>query len=288
MKNFNLCQDFTIACPLKRLLITSHNTEKGIRVRSLFERTSLNRGFKIVDENPDLIISIGGDGTMLRAIREYKIFGVPFVGINAGSLGFLPNFSPDEESLSFLLDMIESGKYRIINRPILEISMIDEEGSIYKNFAYNELIVKYANMKMMDIMIYIDDVLFNKYTGDGLAVSTPLGTTGYSIWAGAAVINPDLPCYQLTPINPNNSSINNPLLYPIVIPEYQRLRFEIKNRDNSYVVASCDGNAFENRLFKRLDIGISKEKIKIIESCDYDYWAALKSKILDKNIQKKG
>ncbi len=270
--------------PLKRILISSYDSDRGLMVRSLFERTAIDRGFKIVNDAPDIVASIGGDGNMLRTIRQYKHFGVPFVGINAGSLGFLPNFKSDEHSILKLFDMLETREYKVIMRPILDISMEDEEGCVYKDFAYNEFMIKYSNMKMMTIDIYIDGVKFNEYTGDGLAVSTPLGATGYAIWAGAAVVNPDLPCYQLTPINPNNSSINNPLLYSIVIPEKQKILFEVRNRDKVHVMASCDGNNVQSSFFKNIELSISDEKIGVIESCDYDYWAVLKSKILDKNL----
>lgn len=270
--------------PLKRLLIKSFDSEKGIDVRSSFERMCIDRGFKIVSENPDVVVSVGGDGTMLRAVREYGESGLPLVGINAGRLGFLPNFNSDESSLLELLNALEQGNYRIINRPLLDVEMVDEMGEIYRDFAFNEVVVKYSNMKMMDIGINIDKVLFNHFTGDGIVVSTPLGTTGYAIWAGAAVLNPDMPCYQLTPINPNNSSVNNPLLYSLVIPEQQLLYLEIFNENKNMVVVSCDGNTVQNKLFSSISIGISNRKVKVIESFDYDYWAVFKSKILDKNL----
>lgn len=269
---------------LKRLLLSSFDSGRGEKIRSEFFELCEEEGLIIVDENPDLVVSIGGDGTMLRTIREYKKYGVPFVGINAGRLGFLPNFSSDEAALRSLIEKIKSGNYRIIRRPLLDVETTDEDGCHYKNDAFNELVVKFSNMKMMDIGIEISGRHFNDFTGDGIVISTPLGSTGYAIWAGAAALNPELPCYQLTPINPNNASIRNPLLYPLVLPEYERISLNIRNREKTPVVVSMDANSYESRLFNRIDVKISEERVEVIESRDYDYWTIFKSKLLDKNL----
>lgn len=269
---------------LTRLLLSSFDSARGGEVRSQFYELCEKRGLKIVEEDPDLVVSIGGDGTMLRTIREYKKYGVPFVGINAGRLGFLPNFRPDQAALSSLLDMLKSGNYRLISRPLLDVDTRDEDGGHYKNDAFNELVVKFSNMKMMEIGIEISGRHFNDFTGDGIVISTPLGSTGYAIWAGAAALNPELPCYQLTPINPNNASIRNPLLYPLVLPEREKITLNIRNREKTPVVVSMDANSYESRLFQRIDVKISEERVQVIESKDYDYWSIFKSKLLDKNL----
>lgn len=269
---------------LSRLLLSSYDGARGGEIRSLFCELCKTEGLSIVEEAPDLVVSIGGDGTMLRTIREYKKYGVPFVGINAGRLGFLPNFSSETAALKSLIEMIKTGNYRIIRRPLLDVETIDEDGGHYKNEAFNELVVKFSNMKMMEIGIEISGRHFNDFTGDGIVISTPLGSTGYAIWAGAAALNPELPCYQLTPINPNNASIRNPLLYPLVLPERERITLNIKNREKTPVVVSMDANSYESRLFNRIDVKISEERVEVIESRDYDYWSIFKSKLLDKNL----
>lgn len=269
---------------LNRLLLSSFDGGKGSEIRSHFYELCKAEGLQIVDEAPDLVVSIGGDGTMLRTIREYKKYGVPFVGINAGRLGFLPNFSSDREALSSLIDKIKSGNYRVIMRPLLDVETTDEDGGHYKNDAFNELVVKFSNMKMMEIGIEISGRHFNDFTGDGIVISTPLGSTGYAIWAGAAALNPELPCYQLTPINPNNASIRNPLLYPLVLPEKEEITLHIRNREKTPVVVSMDANSYESRLFQRIDVKIAEERVQVIESRDYDYWTIFKSKLLDKNL----
>lgn len=269
---------------LTRILLSSSDGDRSEKIRLDFCELCEHKGFQIVEEDPDLVVSIGGDGTMLRAIREYKKLGVSFVGINAGRLGFLPNFKSDAASLNTLLDMLKNGNYRIIHRPVLDVDTRDEDGGHYKNDAFNEVVVKFSNFKMMDIGIDISGRHFNDFTGDGIVISTPLGTTGYAIWAGAAALNPELECYQLTPINPNNASIRNPLLYPLVLPERESITLHIKNREKTPVVVSMDGNSYESRLFSRIDVRISDEKVGVIESNDYDYWSIFKDKLLDKNL----
>ncbi len=266
----------------KRFLLYSSDNEKSKSVLNKFQDLCVNRGFDIVRDNPDFVVSIGGDGTMLRSIRDYKDLSVPFIGINAGSLGFLPTFKSDDDSLNELLELIIKSDYHILMRPLLEVEIKNTRGKVKKDFAFNEVFTKYANTKMMEMDIYIDNEHFNSYTGDGIVVSTPLGATGYAIWSGASILKPSMPCYQLTPINPNNSSIRNPLLYSMIISETEELKFEIKNHETNVVAVSCDGNVLLDRHIESINIRIAKERIGIIESKDYDYWKIFKHKILNK------
>ncbi len=266
----------------QNLLLSCSDNEKGIKVKDNFAGLALAKGFNIVDENPDFIVSIGGDGTMLRSIRDFKHFKVPYIGINAGSLGFLPTFKSDKKALEQLLELVKNADYSVLMRPLLDVEMTHVDGEISYDFAFNEVFTKYANNKMLESDIFIDAKHFNYYTGDGFVVSTPLGATGYAIWSGAAVLKPSTPCYQLTPINPNNSSIHNPLLYSMIIPENQVLQFDIKNNQGNLISVSCDGNSYMEKDIASIKIGISRERIAIVESRDYDYWGIFKSKILGK------
>ncbi|PID82855.1 MAG: hypothetical protein CSB15_01235 [Clostridiales bacterium] len=267
---------------MKKILVFSADNEVSTKASKMFYKLAIKEGFDIVTDNPDIVISIGGDGTMLKAIREYKHFEVPFVGINAGNLGFLPNVSHDEVSIIRLLDALYKEEYLLMSRPTLKVIAKAKNEKVYEDFAFNEVIVKYDDMKMMVSDIYLDDYKFNKFAGDGFVVSTPLGSTGYAIWAGASVINAELPVYQLTPINPNNSSINNPLLYPLVISEEQKLKFIFHDKFSNKTVIGCDGSSFMNSVIDSVEISVNKEKIKIVEWNDYNYWQVFKSKILDK------
>ncbi len=267
---------------MKKLFVDVADSDKAREVYTRFKRLAIDKGFDFDDKAPDIVISIGGDGQMIKTIRQHKHFSVPFAGINAGRLGFLPNVCKDDDCINRFLTAVSSGEYQLKLRPLLRVSAKNADDVIFENFAFNEVIVKYSSIKLMRTDIYIDDVHFNHYTGDGIVVSTPLGSTGYAIWAGAAVINADLPLYQLTPINPNNSSINNPLLYPLVISEEQRLSFKLDNAFLSEVVVGYDGRSFIDKDVKTVDISVSDERVKILEWHDYNYWQVFKSKILDK------
>ncbi len=266
----------------KKLLLSYFDKIRGEKVKNKFAELALAKGFDIVEEKPDFIVSIGGDGTMLKSIREHKHFNVPYIGINAGTLGFLQAFKSDMKSIEKLLDLIKTGNYNVLERPLLEVEISHVNGKVNRDFAFNEVFTKYANIKMLEADIFIDDQHFNLYTGDGFVVSTPLGATGYAIWAGAAVLKPSTPCYQLTPINPNNSSIHNPLLHSMIIPEDEVLRFDIKNNEGNMIAVSCDGNVYLDKDVSSIKVRISREKIGIVESKDYDYWTIFKSKILEK------
>ncbi len=269
---------------MKRILIHHNYKKDSLAVKKKLLALMAQRGFQFVDSDPEVIVAIGGDGTMLSAVRDHRLKKVPFIGINTGSLGFLPNVRTD--NIEALLDALESESYNIMSYPLLKVICKTVMGEEVESYAFNEILIKHLEPRLMEAKIFINGKAFNYFTGDGFIISTPLGATGYAIWAGGVATHSELPVYQLTPLNPNDNSINRPLKTSMVVPLETEIDFQIIKASSREVIVACDGCKVSNDYISELHIRASKREIRFIRLENYDYFEFFKSKIIDKNISR--
>lgn len=269
---------------MKRLLIHHNYKRESMAVKAKLLALMAERGFVSVDENPDVIVAIGGDGTMLSAVRDHRSKKAPFIGINTGSLGFLPNVRPD--NMSGLLDALEKENYNIQSYPLLKVICKTVMGEQVESYAFNEILIKHLEPRLMEAKIFINGKAFNYFTGDGFIISTPIGATGYAIWAGGVATHSELPVYQLTPLNPNDNSINRPLKTSMVVPLETEIDFKVVKASSREVIVACDGCKVSNDYISELHIRASKREIRFLRLENYDYFEFYKAKIIDKNISR--
>lgn len=269
---------------MKRILIHHNYKKDSMAVKKKLLELMAQRGFLSVDENPEVIIAIGGDGTMLSAVRDHRAKKVPFIGINTGSLGFLPNVRPD--NIIGLLDGLEKRTYNVQSYPLLKVTCKTVMGEEVESYAFNEILIKHLEPRLMEAKIFINGKAFNYFTGDGFIISTPLGATGYAIWAGGVATHSELPVYQLTPLNPNDNSINRPLKTSMVVPLETEIDFQVIKASSREVIVACDGCKVSNDYISELHIRASKREIRFIRLGEYDYFEFYKAKIIDKNISR--
>jgi NAD+ kinase len=187
--------------------------------------------FKSLDNSFDLLISIGGDGTILRAISYVKDLNIPIVGINTGRLGFLATIPMN--TVEKALDEIFEGNYRISKRSLLAITVGEGEAVFDLNFALNEITVSRKNTtSMISVETWLDDEYLTSYWADGLIVSTPTGSTGYSLSCGGPVIMPESDSFVLTPIAPHNLNAR-----PLVISSNKIIKLKVSGREDEHLVS---------------------------------------------------
>jgi NAD+ kinase len=187
--------------------------------------------FKILDNSFDLLISIGGDGTILRAITYVKDLNIPIVGINTGRLGFLATIPMN--TVEKALDEIFEGNYRTSKRSLLAITVGEGEAVFDLNFALNEITVSRKNTtSMISVETWLDDEYLTSYWADGLIVSTPTGSTGYSLSCGGPVIMPESDSFVLTPIAPHNLNAR-----PLVISSNKIIKLKVSGREDEHLVS---------------------------------------------------
>lgn len=230
--------------------------------------------FDTLDESFDLLVSVGGDGTILRAITFVKNIDIPIIGINTGRLGFLATVSVNQIESAFK-NIIE-GKYRISERSLLSVETSPENKDVSSlNFALNEVAVSRKNTtSMINVETFLDDEYLTTYWSDGLIISTPTGSTGYSLSCGGPVITPGTNTFVLTPIAPHNLSAR-----PLAIPDSTVIQLKVDGRENSHLI-SLDSRIATLENGTIITIKKADFKIKMIDLLDESFLVTLRKKLL--------
>lgn len=233
-----------------------------------------NKQFDTLDTTFDLFISIGGDGTILRAITFVKDLGIPIIGINTGRLGFLATIPVNDIELA--IQNIIDGKYRISERSLLSIKTSSKnEDIIAMNFALNEIAVSRKNTtSMITVETYLNGEYLTSYWSDGLILSTPTGSTGYSLSCGGPVITPDTNSFVITPIAPHNLSAR-----PLIIPDDTEIQLKVTGREESHLV-SLDSRIATLENGTLITIKKAPFKIKMVDLLNESFLTTLRKKLL--------
>ncbi len=188
--------------------------------------------FSELDSSFDLFFSIGGDGTILKAVTFVADSGIPIVGINTGRLGFLATIQKEELTKS--LTQILEGKYTISERTLLTVETTPASNEVQPlNFAMNEVAVNRKNTtSMIKVETLVDDKYLTSYWSDGLIVATPTGSTGYSLSCGGPVIDPNASSFVLTPIAPHNLNAR-----PLVVPDSAVISLKVSGRESTFLLS---------------------------------------------------
>ncbi len=227
-----------------------------------------------LDASFDMLLSIGGDGTILRAVTLVRDSGIPILGVNAGRLGFLATV-PKDDIESFLKLIIEK-KYSISERSLLSLECFPENPDIQKlNFAMNEITVSRKDTtSMITIDTSLDNEHLNSYWADGLIIATPTGSTGYSLSCGGPILTPDVRSFVITPIAPHNLNAR-----PLVIPDDREIRLKVSGREDYYLV-SLDSRITSIKNDSELVIRKTPFKINMVEITEETFFKTLRSKLL--------
>lgn len=222
-----------------------------------------------VDES-DIIIAIGGDGTILYTARLTRNTRKPILGINSGRLGFLANTQADQ--ILEALDLVREGNYRLDRRYMLEAT--DTEDRTYH--ALNEfLFSKSDSTSMVTITAEFDEMLINRYWSDGLIVASPTGSTAYNLSSGGPIVMPNTGVVVVTPINPHTLTTR-----PLVLPSDKPLRINALEKPNK-VLFSYDGKLCESENHPTsLTIRRSNFSIDLIELSGHSYFETLRNKLM--------
>lgn len=215
-------------------IVIESNFLKILNEKNIIEKKEYNTftSHTELNESFDMLISIGGDGTILRAATLVRDSGVPILGINAGRLGFLATVQKD--NIAKFMQFIIEKKYTISKRTLLSLSCSNDNEEIEDiNFAMNEICVSRKDTtSMITIETYLNDEYLNSYWADGLIISTPTGSTGYSMSCGGPILTPDVKSLVITPIAPHNLNAR-----PLVIPDETEIRLKVSGREEHYLVS---------------------------------------------------
>jgi len=217
----------------------------------------------------DILIALGGDGTLLEAVRLLKGRDIPIIGVNAGGLGFLTEVTLEE--FYPLLEDVLKGKFETKERAMLEVSL----GSAKKFFALNDVVItRGAFSRILRLKVYIENEFANAYLSDGLILATPTGSTAHSLSAGGPIVHPELKVIVLSPICPHTMTNR-----PLIIPGDKEITIEL-DREKVEVSLTVDGQIWKSLAQgQKVKIKMAKNVVRLITNPEKSYFEVLRHKL---------
>jgi NAD+ kinase len=269
--------EHSVTGPARQIL--KHLRKRGISVlapassgsaRELADATHVDE--REIAARADLVIAIGGDGTLLHAARNVASRKVPLVGVNRGRLGFLTDVSP--EHMLEALDAILAGDFLSERRLMLAASLDHSDGKAL--FAVNDIVLQRGDTgRLLDFTTEVDDVYVNTHRGDGLIVATPTGSTAYALSCGGPIIQPNVDALVMVPICPHTLSDR-----PLVLPSSSAIRVTLDNAGGSEAHVVCDGEPLARMAPGGvLTISLAKQSVTLLHPREYNYYELLRSKL---------
>lgn len=238
----------------------------GVDSHQVFEDEKLSEG------QFDVLVSVGGDGTILESVRIVDRSGIPIFGVNTGRLGFLSS-TPYEE-LEKAFQLLKNGQFQVDHRALVKA---ETKNDLFgeANYALNEVSVhKSATSSMVVVNAYLDDFFLNTYWADGLIISTPTGSTGYSLSTGGPIVAPGTNNLIITPIAPHNLNVR-----PLVISDERKITLKIEDTDPNFMI-SLDSQS--KIVGSDVEISVSKAdfEVGLVRFGPHDYFDTLRGKLM--------
>jgi len=229
---------------------------------------------KDIGQHADLVIAIGGDGTLLYAAGLVAKYRVPLLGVNRGRLGFLTDVMP--QNMFPCIDAALQGKLQADERPLLAAYLRYSGGRAVEALALNDVVMqKRVTGRMLDFETYLDGTYVNTHAGDGIVVASPTGSTAYALSCGGPIIEPHLDVVVVAPICPHTLSDR-----PIVVSAKSEVEVKLLERPDTRAQVTCDGTVLgELEPGDRLTIKAAPEKITLLHPAGHDYYRLLRSKL---------
>lgn len=257
--------------------LAQHLASKGVQVwlESNTAKFAHVSGFNVlkleeIDRQVDLVIVMGGDGTMLSVSRTLLNSQLPLVGINRGRLGFLTDLRTEDMLVE--MDKILAGEYKIESRMLLDAEVTRDGHVIHQNVALNDVVIKNA-LRLIELEVHINEQFVSRQRADGIILSSPTGTTAYALSAGGPILHPDLEAISLVPISPHTLSNR-----PITVPGDSVCDITIVSADDAQI--SYDGQHQHGlKVGDKIRIVRAKQDVRLLHPSDYCYFDMLRNKL---------
>ncbi len=251
-------------------IFESHNIDVVIDNISGGMIDVMGQEFDLMCQSVDMLVTLGGDGTLISAVRRSFKWKMPVLGVHAGKLGFLADFDMDE--LDAFIPKLKSGDFRIDKRAMLRAS-IHSKDEVKEVVAFNDIVMTRPSIsKMIHLETFVDGRSFNTYYGDGVIVSTPTGSTAYNLSCGGPVLFPLTQVFAVTPISPHSLTQR-----PVVLPGQYEI--EVKTPDKSALAVVDGQDMYEFGEEDIIKIHLAKESARLIHRNEFNYFEVLKEKL---------
>lgn len=238
-----------------------------------FTQRMISHGFEVYDsvsnitEDTSFIVSYGGDGTFLHSVDMLRGRDIPILGINSGRLGFLA--SVPREDAEEAIEALINGDYTIEERPLIEITSNGET-----SYAFNEFTLQKSNLSMINVQLTVNGEYVANYMSDGLIVSSPSGSTAYSMSVGGAIIAPDCNCFIVNPIAPHNLNMR-----PIIISDHSVLELSAVSRESG-VLATMDNRWANVENGAHFIVKKSSFHIRLVKLKNSSFYKTIREKLM--------
>lgn len=248
--------------------------------QNLLEQKLQKSGFTVTREfaaEAELIVNIGGDGAFLRTLHENNFPSIPCLGINTGHMGFFQELHPND--MDEFIFMYKQGRYTIQHLKTVKATIQCNAGA-YELLGLNEVVIKSVNSRPIHLNLSIGGSFIERFSGDGILVSTPAGSTAYNYSLGGSIVDPRLSILQITPIAPMNTTAYRSFTSSVVLPKELVVLVHPENRDENAFMIVADGMEHIFEGIETVTLGFSETIVQLMRLEHYDFWAKVKSKFL--------
>ncbi|WP_027868713.1 NAD(+)/NADH kinase [Eubacterium sp. AB3007] len=264
----------------KHLCIYTNGSNSSLKTERVLKSKLSNSACQVldgIDRNADIIVCIGGDGTFLEVLHKYDFPEIPMVGINTGHLGFFQEIMPDQ--LDDLIFNLSHDRYSLQPLSTVRINVECDSGC-HEHIGLNEVCVKGDNSHSVHLNMSIGGSFIERFSGDGLVVATPAGSTAYNYSLGGSIVDPRLTVLQVTPIAPMNTIAYRSFTSSVLLPSDLELGLIPDIDTQTEISIVCDGYTSNYAKVKEMTIGFSDKKVNLVRFEGYDFWTKVKSKFL--------
>ncbi|SET68807.1 NAD+ kinase [Natronincola peptidivorans] len=265
----------------RRIINIVHSKSKfSIDTAAYFKKQLLAQGFEVSDafnHEAELIISIGGDGSFLRALHRYDFPDTPFLCINTGHLGFFAEIDPDE--IDTFLEKYVSGDFYIEEISPIDATVCTRDNCIDTR-GINEIVIKGDKSRTIHLSICVNNHLIQRFSGDGILVATSTGSTAYNYSVGGSLVDPKLNILQVTPLAPINTNAYRSFTSSVIFPTETVIKVNPEYRFENSIVIVSDGREYRFAGITEVTLQLSQQTVKMLRLKDFDFWSKVITKFL--------
>lgn len=265
----------------RKVFIFKNELKKSLNIAEEVSKRFESLGFEIAEKPEDdveLIINVGGDGTLLRLMQSHEFPTIPVAGINTGHLGFFQEISPN--GIDEFIERYLKKDYSVQPYNIVKANVFFKDGRELEHRALNEFVIKGYGTHPVHYNISVNESFIEKFSGDGIIVSTPAGSTAYNYSLGGALVDPRLNLLQVAPMAPMNNTAYRSLTSSILLPSKDKLIIEPVDEKSSNILVVFDGVEDKCESVKSITLNLSRRKINLIRYSEISFWDKVKTKFL--------
>jgi len=265
----------------KLVNIFTNNTNISLDTKTELTKKLIDKGYAVTGEfskDAELIICIGGDGALLKTIHSCDFPECPVIGVNTGHLGFFQEVRP--EDLDRFISDYENNQYSIQELNTVMATITTKDGHEYNHVGLNEIVIQGRPSYTVHLYISIDDMPIEKFSGDGILIATPAGSTAYNYSLGGSIVDPRIKLLQVTPIAPMNTTAYRSFTSSLLLPAELSLGVVPEKQYENRMAIINDGIETIYTDVTDIKVKMSDTSVKLLRLKDYDFWNIVKTKFL--------